>query len=146
MGALTSVPTPKGLQQSSKTKSVIVTYEDDTPDDNEIKRQVASLHAAIVDHGRNYHHQLDIKCPPTEIEIVLLRETVWYPGLSTKEFSHLLYDTRSRRSAITCLISHMVLKNIDFWGPRRQTLLPVSVVGCIQEFTHGDRQTKLTEG
>jgi len=37
------------------------------------------------------------------------------------------------------------LKNIDFWGPKRQTLLPVSVVGCIQEFTHGDRQTKLTE-
>jgi len=39
----------------------------------------------------------------------------------------------------------MVLKNIEFYGSKTQSLLPSSVVACIKEFGVGDPQFKLTE-
>src|SRR5450432_1024534 len=114
------VSTPPGLWRSAKTKTVL-TFEDytvDAPDDNQIRKGVESLKTAIIDHARDYYDQLSSPRSPTSIEEVLCGEKEWFPTLSTIEFSHLLCDVRTRRSAITCFISHMVLKNIDFYGSK----------------------------
>ena len=141
--------TPEHLRRSARTKSVIWTYEDyteDAPDDEQIRRAMTGLRVAVIDHARDYHHQLPIQCAPEEIEKVLVQERETFPYLSTTEFAHLLCDTRTRRSAITGFISHMVLKNISFYGVPKQTLLEPTAVRLIREFHVGDPNMKLTEG
>lgn len=148
MGNTTS--TPKHLQRSEKTKSVIFTFEDytnDAPDDAKIRRDVGALRVMITDHCRDYYHDRQIQRAPEEVEISLLREKDRFPTLSTIEFSHLLCDIRTRRSAVSCFVSHMVIKNISFFGRKTHTLLSPGAVGIINEFGFGDpEELKLTEG
>lgn len=145
----TATSTPTGLRRSEKTKSFLFTFEDyteDAPDDEKIRREIAGLQVAIINHARDYHHQGPIRCAVVEIEKLLRRERQPFPNLSTIEFAQLLCDTATRRSAITGLISHMLLKNIGFYGSKEHTLLSPSVVGCIREFEVGDADVQLMEG
>ncbi len=147
MGNTTS--TPKHLQRSEKTKSVIFTFEDytnDAPDDERIRREVGSLHMIISDHCRDYYHDRQIQRAPEEVENSLLREKDRFPNLSTIELSHLLCDIRTRRSTLFCFISHMVIKNIGFFGRKTFTLLSPGALGIINEFGFGDPEVILTDG
>lgn len=147
MGNTTS--TPKHLQRSDKTKSVIFTFEDytnDAPDEEKIGHEVGALQTAISEHVRDYYHDRQIQRSPEDIEKALLREREGFPTLSNIEVSHLLCDIRTRRSALTSFISHMVIKNISFFGHKTHTLLSPGAVGCINEFGFGDPQVILTEG
>lgn len=144
-----STSTPKALQRSAKTKSVIFTFEDyteDAPKEDTIKTEAAALSLAINKHCRDFYHDQRIQAPPSEIEKTLLKERDRFPTLSVTEISHLLCDIRTRSSSIPCFISHMVIKNIGFYGLKRQTLLSPSAVGCISEFGFGDPDVKLSEG
>ncbi|KAH7370552.1 hypothetical protein BKA65DRAFT_488683 [Rhexocercosporidium sp. MPI-PUGE-AT-0058] len=146
MGNTTS--TPKHLQRSEKTKSVIFTFEDytnDAPDEEKIGREVGALQIAISDHVRDYYHDRQIQHSPEDIEKGLLREREGFPTLSSIEISHLLCDVRTRRSALGSFISHMVIKNISFFGHKTHTLLSPGALGCINEFGFGDPQVILTE-
>ncbi|KAH7413131.1 hypothetical protein BKA64DRAFT_345642 [Cadophora sp. MPI-SDFR-AT-0126] len=146
MGNTTS--TPKHLRRSDKTKSVIFTFEDytsDAPDSEKISREVGALQLAISDHVRDYYHERQIQRSPEDIEKVLLKERERFPTLSSIEISHLICDIRTRRSALTFFISHMVLKNISFFGHKSHTLLSPGAVGCINDFGFGDPQVKLTD-
>jgi len=130
MGNTTS--TPKHLQRSDKTKSVIFTFEDYTtnaPDDEKIGREVGALQLAISDHVRDYYHERQIQRSPEDIEKVLLKERQRFPTLPIIEVAHLLCDVRTRRSALNFFISHMVLKNISFFGHKSHTLLSPGAVG-----------------
>lgn len=147
MGNTTS--TPKHLQRSENTKSVIFTFEDytnDAPDDEKIRREVEALQTIITDHCRDYYHEQQIQRAPEDIEKTLVKEKDRFPTLSTIEFAHLLCDSRTRRSALTCFVSHMVIKNIGFFGRKTYTLLSPGSLGCISEFGFGDPDVKLTEG
>ncbi|CZT42164.1 uncharacterized protein RSE6_02017 [Rhynchosporium secalis] len=53
---------------------------------------------------------------------------------------------RTRRSALNSFISHLVIKNISFFGHKSHTLLSPGEIGCINEFGFGDPQVILTEG
>ncbi|KAK0122097.1 hypothetical protein ONS95_010359 [Cadophora gregata] len=146
MGNTTS--TPKHLQRSDKTKSVIFTFEDytsDAPDDEKISREAGALQLAISDHVRDYYHERQIQRSPEDIEKALLKERERLPLLSSIEISHLLCDVRTRRSALNFFLSHMVLKNISFFGHKSHTLLSPGAVGCINDFGFGDPQVKLTD-
>ena len=103
-------------------------YTEDAPDDEKIRREIVGLQVAIINHARDYHHQGPIRCAVVEIEKLLLRERELFPNLSTIEFAQLFCDAATRRSAITGLISHMLLKNIGFYGTKMHTLLPPSVL------------------
>ncbi|KAJ5032936.1 uncharacterized protein L3040_009525 [Drepanopeziza brunnea f. sp. 'multigermtubi'] len=146
MGNKTS--TPEHLQRPDKRKAVTFTLEDhtdDIPNDGKVRREVGALHLAIIDHCRDFYHDREIVLGPKDIEILLDREKDKFPTLSTTEFSHLLYDARSRRSAVTCFISHMVIKNIGFSGRKSSTLLSPSAVGCIDDFGFSDPEVKMSE-
>jgi hypothetical protein len=140
--------TPKHLQKSSKTKSVIWTFEDfteDAPDDDKIKRGVKGLQLAIYKHADYYYHDEQSRCIPQQIE-ELLKTLPNLPNLSTQEFAHLLCDTRSRHAAICSFISHMVTKNMEFSGSRTDTLLVPCILDCMAELQVGDPHIKLSEG
>ncbi|KAK6583695.1 hypothetical protein PZA11_003425 [Diplocarpon coronariae] len=144
MGSSTS--TPKHLQRSSKTKSVIFTFEDyrdGAPDDERISQEVGALQLAVTDHCRGYYHDRQTLQAPQEIETILLRDKDKYPNLTITEFSHLLCDIRTRQSALSCFVSHMVIKNIGFFSRKSTTLLSPGAISCIQEFGFGDPEVKL---
>ncbi|OWO98583.1 hypothetical protein B2J93_2901 [Marssonina coronariae] len=145
MGSSTS--TPKHLQRSSKTKSVIFTFEDyrdGAPDDERISQEVGALQLAVTDHCRGYYHDRQTLQAPQEIETILLRDKDKYPNLTITEISHLLCDIRTRQSALSCFVSHMVIKNIGFFSRKSTTLLSPGAISCIQEFGFGDPEVKLT--
>ncbi|XMA10748.1 hypothetical protein WAI453_003539 [Rhynchosporium graminicola] len=146
MGNTTSIP--KHLQRSEKTNSLIFTFKDythDAQDDGKITREVGALQMAISEHVRDYYHDRPIQHPPEDIAKLLLREKETYPTLSVIEVSHLLCDMRTRRSALNSFISHMVIKNISFFGHKSHTLLSPGAIGCINESGCGDPQVILTE-
>ncbi|KAH6665117.1 hypothetical protein B0J14DRAFT_660801 [Halenospora varia] len=145
---VTPTSTPAHLQRSPHTKSVIFTYEDFTenaPDDEKIRREVTALRMGIVDFARDYHHQKEIKATPEDLEKTLYKEGDTLVRLSALEFAHLLCEAKTRESAITSLISQIVLQNIQFCGTRRHTLLSPHAVGMMREFGLVDQKAKLSE-
>lgn len=135
MGNTTS--TPKHLQRSEKTKSVIFTFEDytdDAPDDEKIRREVGALQVGISEHVQDYYHERQIQRSPEDVEKALLKERERFPTLSSIEVAHLLCDIRTRRSALNSFVSHMVLKNISFYGHKTHTLLSPGAVGVCLNF------------
>jgi hypothetical protein len=141
--------TPKHLQKSSKTKSIIWTFEDfteDAPDDGKIKKGVKGIQMSIWKHTDYYYHDEKAQCKPEEIEEILVKTSPTLPNFSPKEFAHLLCDARSRHAAICAYISHMVTKNMEFTGSRTDTLLVPCILDCMAELQVGDPHIQLSEG
>lgn len=146
---LSFTETPKHLQRSSRTKSVIWTFEDfteDAPEDDKIKRGVQGLQQRIFQHAHIFYRKEEVRYTPTSIEEILKKDSQVHPNFSTSEFAHLLCDPRCRRSAICSYISHMVTKNMEFSGSQSDTLLVPSVLQCMAELEIGDPHVKLSEG
>jgi hypothetical protein len=146
---LSFTETPKHLQKSSRTKSVIWTYEDfteDAPEDEKIKRGVKGLQQGIFQHAQIFYRKEEVVYTPTDIEELLNKDLQVHPNFSSSEFAHLLCDLRSRRSAICSYVSYMVTENMEFSGSQSDTLLVPSVLGCMAELGIGDPQVKFSEG
>jgi hypothetical protein len=146
---LSITETPKHLQKSSRTKSVIWTYEDfteDAPEDDKIERGVKGLQQGIFQHAQIFYRKEEVVYTPTDIEEILKKDLQVHPNFSSSEFAHLLCDLRSRRSAICSYVSYMVTENMEFSGSQSGTLLVPSVLGCMAELGIGDPQVKLSEG
>lgn len=146
---LSFTETPKHLQRSSRTKSVIWTFEDfteDAPEDDKIKRAVKGLQQGIFQHAQIFYRREEVRYTPADIEEILKKNSHVHPNFSTAEFAHLLCDLRSRRSAICSYVSYMVTKNMEFSGSQSDTLLVPAILECMAELEIGDPQVKLSEG
>lgn len=145
---LTFTETPKHLPKSSRTKSIIWTFEDfteDAPEDDKIKRGVKGLEQGIFQHAQIFYRREEVRYTPRHIEDIL-KDSQVPPTFSTSEFAHLLCDLRSRRSAICSYISYMVTENIGFSGSQSNTLLVPAVLECVAELDIEGPQVELSEG
>jgi len=110
-------------------------------DDSTMKQTVAALFKAIEDHAENYYSDTSSNATYSSKE-ALLQSNSLASGISMQngvDFGALLADPTSRSSAVTSLITAMLLDAIDFFGPAETTLLPGIVTGFLSAST---RQVK----
>ncbi|KAI1845202.1 hypothetical protein JX266_008749 [Neoarthrinium moseri] len=98
-------------------------------DHHELRTDIANLETSIKNFVDNFFHDgllQEVNLNNTAFTTL----TTWTPSVSSKGWSSLLIDTRTRSTALRALIARAIFDRIRPTGDPKTTLLPPGVVEC----------------